>query len=234
LEAADHLHETLALPLVPPLLGIAEVEEEDIDPAELGEDLPHLPMQVVAVGAEIAALVQRLAVGVVTEGVDALDRVGRMMPVDQAVVEAHAHVMVAERLDHGTDQISPTRRVEGRVVSQFGVPETEALMMLRRHHEVLHPSRRRGPGPHVRVVQVGIEASEVPSLILLSGGSLVELDPLVSSRQRIEPPMDEQAKTIVGEPTRVADCGFDVMHGAPPWCVNSGPALQPMPQGGSG
>ena len=213
LQLADGPVEPRAVPLVTALgvaaaAGIAEVAPQHVDPAELREQLAHLAVQVLDVAALIARAVHRLALRVVALRVDVVDHEVGVVPVDQRVVEADPQPSAAEGVHHRMQQVLAVRRARGLVIGERAVPQAEALVMLAGDHEVAHAGAGGGVRPHAGIVEVGIEAVEVP-LVDLVRDLLLVLDPLVPGRQRVQPPVDEHAEAVVHEPRRVPGARSD-------------------------
>jgi len=141
------------------------------------------------------------------------------------MVEADPQPGGAEGAHHGRQQIAPRGRVGGLVVGQLGVPEAEPFVVLGGDDEVLHTRVRRRGRPGVGVVQVRVEMAEVhvvgfvgDLLVIVQvrvemaevhvvgfvGDLLVMLDPFMAGRKGIEPPMYEQAESVMDEPVGIA------------------------------
>ena len=130
LQFARHLQQFLAPPVVAPLAlpavgpsvrsrRIAEVVEQHVDLAEPGQQLAHLPVQVVDVLLLVPSLVQLLALRMVAHRMDIIDDEIRVVPVDERVVEPHLHILGAKSLHHRPQQIATGRRAGRLVVGQL-------------------------------------------------------------------------------------------------------------------
>ena len=213
LQLADHPVQARAVPVVAALAAVrvAEIAPQDVDASEVGEQLPHLAVQVLDVPALVALLVEPCPLRMVAQRVHVVDHEFGMVPVDDRVVEADAQAAGAERVHHRPDQVASGGRVGGLVVGQRAVPQAEAVVMLGGRHEVLHAGAGGRLGPAIRVVQVGIEVIHVA--FVLAGRDLLLLhDPLVTSRQGIQSPVNEQAEAVVHEPAGVAGTLPDLSH----------------------
>ena len=126
-----------------------------------------------------------------------------MVPVDHRVVETGLQPLVAKSLYHWREQIALGRGVRRFIVGQRRIPQTEAIVVLGRHHKVLHPRVLRLLRPGRRVVEIRVKVVEI-FLIILVSNQLAVLDPLVARRQGVDAPVDKESKTVVGKPTAVS------------------------------
>jgi hypothetical protein len=180
---------------------VGEVEPHHVDRAVVGEQLAYLTVEVIPVDGDVPPLRRRLERLVVALGVDGVDGVLRVMPVDHGVVEPDLQPLSTKRLDPFPEQVAPDRSIGRLVVRQLRVPQAEAFVVLTGQDCVAHPGRLGVACPLRGVVEVGVEVIEV-GLIRLVGEALAKLDPLVTGRQRVESPVDEQAETCLCEPVR--------------------------------
>ncbi len=187
----------LAAPPVP-VVGVGVVEEHVVDGAVPGEQLAHLRVQVGAVPRHVAPLVQGVGVRVVPARVHEVHGEVRVVPVDQRVVQPQAQPLGAHGLGQLRDQVAPARARDG-VVADGGVPQGEAVVVLRGQHHVPHPRLLGRARDRPGVEQVGVEHLGVP-LVLLDGLALVAHHPLVPGRGGVEPEVHEQAEPGLGEP----------------------------------
>ncbi len=214
LQLAYHLDQLLRLPVLSALAilpRIGEVEEQDVNPAEFGQEFPDLGVQVFSVLPDIPVLGLLPELRVVPHGVEAVHGELRMVPVNQRVVEADAEPFLAEGLDHGPQQLLAAGGVDRLVVGVLRVPEAEALVVLGGDDEVPHARLLRRSRPGFGVVEVGVEVIEV-GLIRFVGDAFTVLHPLVSGRQGIQPPVDEHAKPVVNPPLPIAFWFPDGVH----------------------
>ena len=211
LELARQRHELDALPVlgmlerVPPRIGrllAREIVPEDVDLAIVGQDLADLVVQVGDVLGEITSLVllgELLLRQALAARIPVVERVVRMVPVKEGVVEATADPGLMAGVGELTDDVAPERRLRRLVVRVLRVKETEALVMLGREDDVLHPRVLRRGNPLLRVEEVRIEVPRV-LLVLGIGDVLVVLHPLVPRGKRVGAEVDEHAEPGVGEP----------------------------------
>src|SRR5690606_13624701 len=82
---------------------------------------------------------------------------------------------------------------------ELAVEHTEALVMLGGHHGVAHTRGLCLAGPLTGVVEVGIEVLEI-EVVMRLGYHLAHLNPLVAGGHRVQPPVDEHAEPVSGEP----------------------------------
>jgi len=161
----------------------------------------------------VAAFVHLRTVGMVAVGSDVgVEDVVGVMPVDDGVVEADLEAAGAEGLDHGPQEVAAGGGVGRLVVRQLRIPEAEALVVFGRDDEVLHPRVGGGLCPEAGIVEIGVEAGEVPGVVDLGRDLLAVLQPLVSRAQRVESPVDEQPEAILDEPARVAHRRSHLRH----------------------
>ena len=205
LEFAHHLEQADRVPVVAslamPAAGEREVEPDDVDLAVVGQQFANLVLHVLPVDRHVAPRVELLVVGRVGRAlrVVAVDRVGRMVPVEERVVEPDAQPLRAERVHPRLQEVALRGRVGRLVVGDRRVEQGEALVVLGRDDRVLHAGALRLPRPLARVVQVRVEQVEV-LLVLGVGHPLVLLDPLVAGGLRVEAPVNEHPEPRVGPP----------------------------------
>ena len=185
------------LPVIAVLVG--EVVEEVVDLAVAGQELAYLAVQVGAVPARVTADVLRLGVGVVAPRMVPVDEEVGMVPVEQGVVEADLQAGRPDGVDVLSDDVLAVRRVHHRVVSQLGVPQAEALVMLRGQHDVLHARPLGLLGPVDGIEQVRLEVARV-ALVRLCLDPLAVHQPLVAGPQCVQTPVHEETEAIMGEP----------------------------------
>ena len=183
--------------------GVGEVEPEDVYLAVVRQELGDLISHVLGVLVHIAAFRLLFGVRIVTARVEHINREFGMMPVDQRVVETDVQSLGAESVDILADKVASRRSVRALIIGVLRVEHAEALMMLCREDDILHPRSLGLTRPFLRVVEVGIEVLEV-LLVLLLGGALKILHPLMARGKRIESPMDEHTETVMSEPFSIA------------------------------
>ncbi|OPZ86709.1 MAG: hypothetical protein BWY76_00820 [bacterium ADurb.Bin429] len=212
LQFAHHGVEFLALPVLTPFpaavrLRITEVKPEDIHLAEFGEQLAHLAAQILGIARLRAVCVHFVAVRRVAIRADMrINDVVGMVPVNERVVEPHAHPLFSEGIHHRVQQVAARRRVWRLVIGELAIPQAEALVMLGCDDEVLHPRAGGGARPRPRVVEIRIKVPEVDVVDFIRN-LLVMLHPLVAGGQRIQAPVNEEAKTVMDEPGGIARGG---------------------------
>jgi hypothetical protein len=192
------------------MVGVGEVEEQLLDRAVPGEQLGDLGVQVLAVHRDVARLPPPGVV--VPEWVQTVERELRVVPVDERVVQPDAEAAPPEDLGERADQIPPPRRRGDREVGVRAVPQAEAFVVLRRHDDVPHPGVRGEVRPGTRVVQVRLEAVEVPA-VLGVGHSFAVPHPLVACREGIQPPVDEHPEASLAHPADGLGAQSGVVHG---------------------
>ena len=128
----------------------------------------------------------------------------RVMPVEERVIEADAQAVGTERVHHRGENVTAVRRVRRLVVGVGGIPEAEALVMLGRDDEILHPGVPRRLRPELRIVEIGIEVLEILRVVDFRGDPFVVLQPFVACAEGVEAPVDEHAEPVMGEPACVA------------------------------
>jgi hypothetical protein len=156
-------------------------------------------VQVGAVPAGVTADVLRLGVGIVAPRVVPVDEEVRVVPVEQGVVEANLQAGRSDGVDVLGDNVLAVRRVHHRVVSQLGVPQAEALVVLRGQHDILHASPLGLPGPVDGIEQVRLEVARI-ALVRLCLYPLAVHQPLVAGPQCVQTPVHKETEAIMGEP----------------------------------
>ena len=184
----------------PAVLGlrVGVVEEEVVDPPVARQQLPDLAVQEGTVAGHVAALVQGVGRLVVAARVHPVDGEVRVMPVDQRVVQPDAQPLGPDGVDELAHQVAPAR-ARRREVRQCGVPEREALVVLRRQDHIAGPGQPGGAGDGSGIEAVGLEVVEVDA-VLVVGQPLVGLHPLVTRGAAVEAEVDEQPEAGLGEP----------------------------------
>jgi hypothetical protein len=84
-----------------------------------------------------------------------------MVPVQQGVVEADLEPGYPDRVYVLGDDVLAVRGVHHRVVSQLGVPQAEALVVLGGQYYVFHARPLGLPGPVDGIEQVRLEVARV-------------------------------------------------------------------------
>ena len=206
-ELVHQVEQPAALPRVAPLAGeaavgaarVGEVEPEDVDLSVLRQELGHLVAHELRVLADVALPVQVRRVLAVAQGVEDVDRVLRVVPVLERVVEADAEPLGAEGVDDRAEQVAARGRVRRLEFRELRIPEAEAVVVLGGHDEVLHPRLAGEARPGARVELVRVEALRV-AVVDLVGDLLRRADPLVLGGHRVEAPVHEEAEAGLLEP----------------------------------
>ena len=205
LELADHGEQVFRIPVRPALAVLAGwkrvIEPDQVDGAVIREQLADLVLDVLLIDRELAALVE-FRVFLVSGGalrVVAVDRIVRVGPVQQGIINADADAFGAEGVEPLGEQIPAAGRVGGFEIREGGVPQTETLVVFRGEHGVFHAGRLGHARPLARIVEIRVEQPEV-FLIVLRGGAFIAHHPLVAGGQGVEPPVDEQPEAGLGPP----------------------------------
>ncbi len=223
LEGAGQLHDAFGIPVVVALSvpvaalgvvlapgvgdalvsdGVGEVEPHHVDLAVVGEQLGDLVLHVLAVAIHVAAGVEDVAVGALAEGMEPVHGEIGVMPVNEGVIEADVEALGAEGVHHLAEGVFAVGGVGDLVVGVLGVPQAEALVVLGGEDHVAHAGLAGGLRPFAGLEEVGVEEVEV-DLVVFVGDLLIVADPLVPRRHGVESPVDEHAKTVVGEPAGI-------------------------------
>jgi len=113
---------------------------------------------------------------------DSVDGEMRVMPVDHGMIEADFESFGAEGFDQGLDQVAASRGVGGLVVSELGVPEAEALVVLGGDDDVLHAGLSGELRPFAGIIQVWVKVAQVLVILFIEDGFTV-LHPFVPRRE---------------------------------------------------
>lgn len=205
LKLGHHLEELLRAPVLLPLAdpavrfpGVGEVEEEVVDGPVVAEEFADLGLEVGAVLGHRAFGMRLPGIGVVASGVVEVVGEVRMVPVEERVVEADFQPLLAQGVDPFAHEVA-SLVTHARVVGARGVPEAEAVVVLRREDGVGHPRPLRETGDPSGVEEVRLEELGV-ALVVFDGAALPGHHPLVAGCDGVETEMHEETETIMGEP----------------------------------
>ena len=185
------------------MIGIGEIEPENINFSVIGKQLSHLIAHILGVDAHVPALIELLGIGIIAAGMEHVDGEMGMVPVNQGIVKANLQALSPECVHVFPHQIPARGGVGAFVIGELGIEHAKAFVMLGGEHGILHAGGLGGFGPGPGVIQIGIEMLEI-LLVFFFGDAFPVLDPFVPGRQRIQAPMNEHAETIRPEPFRVA------------------------------
>ena len=205
---ADPAHVVVEIspPLVRPICDPLPVEPEHVDLGVLGEQLLELGLHVgLDVATEVGIGVRpRVVIGEVR----AL-RVG-VMPVHDRVVDAEPEPGAVRRLCQGLERVPVVRRgVDDVVARHLRIEDREAVVVLGRDDDVLHPRVLGDVGPRVGVEPCGVEAVDI-RLVFGDRDVRPAHDPLADAadplsivragRHRIRAPMNEHSEPCLAPP----------------------------------
>src|SRR5699024_10235413 len=156
----------------------------------------------VTVSRHVLVLVDAVDVWVFPKWVPFVDRVVRVVPVDDRVIETDLQAFGTNCIHEFAHQVSLTRP-RCTVIGEFCVPETEAFMVLRCQDDIFHARVPGEPRKGRSIEEVGVEVPGIPFVL----GCLSFLDghdPLVPCGHRVEPEMDKHPEAVVIEPSGCA------------------------------
>ncbi len=177
-------------------LGDVHVPEHLVDRAVAREQLAHLRPHVFEVPRLVGLVARPGAEHLV---VAAQVRVVGVMPVRQRVVEPEENAAPAAGLGQHGEHVPPVRRVRHLVVGLRGVPHAEAVVVLGGEAEVLHAGRLQRVEPALGVVAARVELGD-ELLVVAPLHAPAPQDLLVPRRDRVQPPVHEQAEALLEEP----------------------------------
>ncbi|MPM66580.1 hypothetical protein SDC9_113490 [bioreactor metagenome] len=173
---------------------IGAVKPQQIDRSILGQQLPHLIVEILRVGREVASG------GMPAQGMARIDHIIRVMPVGQRIVDADFQPFRPEGVDNPPQQVAPAAgRGGGLVIGELRIPQTEAVMVLGGDHHVFHA---RGAGqlrPCGRIEKIGLEILDIFAVILVAE-FLVRLLPFAARSERVDSPVEKEAEPGLMEP----------------------------------
>src|SRR3569833_397007 len=183
-----------------------------------------MAMQILGVTRDVAVFVQRDVVRSILHWMVDVDGVVGMVPVEQGVVEPDTQIFRAEGVDLRAEEVSTRRGGSGFIIREFGVPKTEAVVVLGRHDEVFHAGVRGGFCPGGGVIKVRVEVLEVASIVCLRVGAGPTFDPFATRREGVEAPVDEETESVVDEPACVSVGGGGLWY----HCLCSLQSMMPL------
>src|SRR5262249_22721516 len=139
-----------------------------------------------------------------------------MVPIHERVVEADAQTLSTRSLDVFLDEIPPRTPFRRAIICRLRIEEAKTLVMLRRHHHVLHPSALRQLGPVAGRIRLGTE--ELCGLLVLGGWNAFHLhDPFMTSIHAVHTPVNEHSEFCRVPPSHAS---FAIAIGCGPRCLS--------------
>ena len=123
----------------------------------------------------------------------------RVVPVDQGIIQAHAQPLGAHRVHKLPHEIAAAGRVRALVVCQLGIEQAEAVVMLRRQHDILHPGAFSPPRPVSGVISLRGKFLHV-TLVFLRRHPRAAHVPFAAPGDRVEPPVQEHPEPRLLKP----------------------------------
>ncbi len=129
----------------------------------------------------------------------AVDRIIGMVPVDKRIIEPDFQAFSPESIYKLPDYIPSERCVCRLIISVFGIPQTESLVVLRRQNNILHSGFLCTFRPFLGIIKVRIKSLEI-LLVVLRCDPFTVLHPFMTGRKGIQSPVDEHSEPCVGPP----------------------------------
>ena len=181
------------------LSGIGIVKPKNVNFSVVCQKLGNLISHVFVILLHISAAILLFSIGIVTTGMDLVDRKFGVMPVNHRIIETNLQSFGTERVQKLAHDILAVGRVHYVVIGIFGIKQTKSLVVLGRQHRVFHTRRLCFSCPLAGIVKIGIEMIEI-ALIFLLGNKFRRFAPFVARTKRIQSEMNKHAKAVMHEP----------------------------------
>ena len=169
---------------------------------QASEKLSELISHVFIILLHISAAILLFGIGIVTAGVELVDRKLGMMPIHDRIIETDPQSLGTESIDELADDVLAVRGIHHVIVGIFGIEQTKSLVVLGCQNRVFHSRQACATGEIAGIKKIGIEVFEI-KIVFGIGYFFVLLYPFVTSRHCVKPEMNKHTKSIVHQPRRI-------------------------------